>query len=89
MTLIDKSFVGTICKDETSGWACVFWLDSVEALGTGKTVKVICTVDGFPLEATLMPSGNGCHFVPMKAATRKLLGKDIGDNVTVTIQSTR
>ena len=89
MNLVNKSFSGAVSKDETSGWTCVFWPDSVAALGTGKAVKVTCTVDGHTLEVTLMPSGNGSHFVPLKAATRKLLGKDIGDGVNVTIQSTR
>jgi hypothetical protein len=89
MDSIDITFTGTVTKDETSGWTCVQWPDSVAALGTGKTVKVNCTVDDQPLEVTLMPSGTGCHFVPLKAATRKLLKKDIGDTVKVCIQSKR
>lgn len=89
MDEINVSFTGIISKDETSGWTCVIWPDSVAVLGTGKTVKVNCTVDDQPLEATLMPSGKGNHFVPLKAAVRKSLKKDIGDSVAVNILSKR
>ena len=89
MELINKSFSGPVSKDETSGWTCVFWHDSVANLGTGKTVKVTCSVDSHSLDVTLMPSGKRSHFVPLNAANRKLIGKDIGDTVNVTIQSKR
>lgn len=89
MDEINVRFTGEISKDETSGWTCVIWPDSVAVLGTGKTVKVNCTVDDQPFEVTLMPSGKGNHFVPLKAAFRKLLKKDIGDSVTVCIVGRR
>ena len=89
MDQINKSFSGIVSKDETSGWTCVFWPDSVSILGTGKAAKVTCTVDSHPLDVTLMPSGKGSHFVPLNAANRKLIGKDIGDTVIITIQSKR
>ena len=89
MDLANVSFNGPVIKEETSGWTCVLWPDSKSVLGTGKTVKVTCTVDAHRLDVTLMPSGNGCHFVPLNATTRKLLGKDVGDTVSITIQSTR
>jgi Domain of unknown function (DUF1905) len=87
MEALNTAFQGTISKDEVSGWACVLWQDSVTILGTGKTVRVACTVDELPFEVTLMPSGKGCHFLPLKAASRKLLNKDIGDSVSVCILS--
>jgi len=49
---------------------------SAELLGTRRPVKVGGTIDGHPFTATLMPSGNGPHWLPIKAALCKLIGKD-------------
>lgn len=84
---INSSFEGQIYKEPTSGWTCVDWPDSKAVLGTGKTVKVNCKVDGLEFPVTLMPSGTGCHMLPLKADIRKKLKKDIGDTVSVVIVS--
>ncbi len=56
---------------------------SAELLGTRRPVKVGGTIDGHPFTATLTPSGNGPHWLPIKAALCKLIGKDqAGDEVT-------
>lgn len=47
---------------------------SAELFGTRRPVKVGGTID--PFTATLMPSGNGPHWLPIKAALCKLIGKD-------------
>lgn len=87
MSEVMVAFEGEIVKDETSGWTCVGWPDSVAVLGTGKTVKVHATVDGLAVEVTLMPTGKGHHMLPLKLETRKKLKKDLGDQVTVCIVS--
>ena len=57
---------------------------SKEILGTGKTVKVGGTIDGQPFQATLMPSGEGLHWLPLRIAIRKLIGKNqAGEQVRV------
>lgn len=57
---------------------------SVELLGTRKAVKVTGTIDGHPFAATLMPSGSGPHWLPLRAALRKAVGKDAaGDEVRI------
>ncbi|WP_353650377.1 DUF1905 domain-containing protein [Nakamurella sp. A5-74] len=57
---------------------------SVELLGTGRAVKVAGTLDGHPFEATLMPSGAGLHWLPIRAALTKTIGKaTAGDLVDV------
>ena len=81
------TFFGEIFKEPTSGWSSVVWPDSRNVLGTGKTVKVICKVDGIEFPVTLMPTGTGCHMVPLKQEIRKKLKKDIGDTVEVQIVS--
>jgi hypothetical protein len=57
---------------------------SAELLGTGRAVKVGGTIDGQPFAATLMPSGKGPHWLPLRAAICKSISKgQAGDEVTV------
>ncbi|WP_411700522.1 DUF1905 domain-containing protein [Conyzicola sp.] len=81
---IDVTFtapIGVSVKGEM--WACVEVPGSAELLGTGRSVKVVATVDGEPLTAGLMPTGSGGHMLSISAKLRKKLGKNIGDSVTV------
>ncbi len=48
---------------------------SHELLGTRRAVKVAGTLDGHPFAATLMPSGKGPHWLPLRAALCKAIGK--------------
>ena len=61
--------------------------DSAEMLGTRRAVKVTGTTDGHPFAATLMPSGSGPHWLPLRAALCKAIGKSrAGEDVTVHLQ---
>ncbi|WP_062132478.1 DUF1905 domain-containing protein [Demequina aestuarii] len=84
---LDHTFtapIGVEVKSET--WACVEMPDSAEFFGTGKSVKVDAEVDGVALENVgFMPTGRGGHMVSLSAKVRKQLGKDIGDEVTVSL----
>ena len=64
-------------------WSCVEVPGSVELLGTGRSVKVVATVDGEPVTAGLLPTGTGGHMLSISAKLRKTIGKDLGDVVTV------
>ena len=80
------AFTATLARDEkTSGWIHVRWAESKDVLQTGKPVKVSATIDGYQFTATLMPLGDGAHMLPVKAAVRKAIKKDLGDTVQVTI----
>ncbi len=58
--------------------------DSADILGTRRPVKVTGTTDGHPFAATLMPSGEGPHWLPLRAAICAAIGKDrAGEEVTV------
>lgn len=57
--------------------------DSVQFFGTGRSVKVIATVDTLPIAAAFMPTGAGGHMLSISAKLRKKLGKEIGDVVIV------
>lgn len=61
--------------------------DSAEALGTRRAVKVTGTADGHSFAATLMPSGTGPHWLPLRAAICSAIGKSrAGEEVTVHLQ---
>jgi hypothetical protein len=61
--------------------------DSAELFGTRRPVKVTGTTDGHPFAATLMPSGTGPHWLPLRAAICTAIGKrSAGDEVTVRLQ---
>ncbi len=49
-------------------------------------VKVKGTIDGYTIsQYKLMPMGNGLLFLPVKASIRKIIGKEAGDYVSVTL----
>jgi hypothetical protein len=61
--------------------------DSAERFGTRRPVKVTGTTDGHPFAATLMPSGEGPHWLPLRAAICTAIGKSrAGEEVTVHLQ---
>jgi Domain of unknown function (DUF1905) len=61
--------------------------DSAEVLGTRRAVKVGGTIDGHEFAATLMPSGAGPHWLPLRAALCKATGKSVaGEQVTIALR---
>jgi hypothetical protein len=61
--------------------------DSAEILGTRRAVEVTGTTDGHAFAATLMPSGDGPHWLPLRAAICAAIGKNrAGEEVTVHLQ---
>ncbi len=83
---LDASFTAPIRKD--GAFATYLELaGSADRLGTRRAVKVAGTLDGHPFEATLMPSGAGPHWLPLRAALCKAIGKaDEGEQVAVHLQ---
>ncbi|WP_167136610.1 DUF1905 domain-containing protein [Diaminobutyricimonas sp. TR449] len=84
---IDVTFTAQIIADSNSGWLCVQMPDSAEFFGTGRSVKVSGTVDGHDYAATMLPVGGGTHMLALRAAFRNVLGKGLGDEVTVRLMS--
>ncbi len=86
MQTLDQTFTAPIEKDG----AFPTYLTvpgSAELLGTRRAVKVGGTIDGHPFAATLMPSGAGPHWLPLRAAICTAIGKsDAGTDVTVHLQ---
>lgn len=70
---------------EAGSWTVFEVPGSIEHFGTGNPVRVVGTLDDVTVALTLMPTGRGLHMGPVRAATRKLLGKSAGDTVRVRI----
>ncbi|EMD27269.1 DUF1905 domain-containing protein [Amycolatopsis azurea] len=80
---IDVTFTAEVIPDSNSGWPCVNMPGSAEFFGTGKAVKVVGTVDGHDYEVSMLPIGGGVHMMPLRKPFRKVIRKEIGDQVTV------
>jgi Domain of unknown function (DUF1905) len=86
---LDHRFTAPLEKDGAFA-TYVTVAGSAELLGTGRAVKVSGTIDGHPFEATLMPSGTGPHWLPIRAALCKVIDKrDAGEQVTIHLQQRR
>jgi len=80
---LDLTFTAQIRKD--GAFATYVELDgSDELLGTRRAVRVAGTLDGHPFRATLMPSGTGPHWLPLRAGLCTVTGKDrAGEELSV------
>ena len=83
---LDTTFTAPIEKDGAFT-TYVTVPGSAELLGTRRPVKVGGTIDGHEFTATLMPSGEGPHWLPLRAAICQAIGKsEGGTDVTVHLQ---
>jgi pimeloyl-ACP methyl ester carboxylesterase len=84
--LLDEHFPAAIRKD--GAFATYLELPgSHVVLNTRRAVKVTGTLDGHPFSATLMPSGEGPHWLPLRASLCATIGKDqAGQSVAVHLQ---
>ena len=67
------------------GWTYVVMPGAAEFFGTKGLVKIVGTIDGHPLRASFMAMGDGVQMLPIKAETRKAIGKGVGDTVFIQI----
>jgi hypothetical protein len=81
---LDLTFTATLRQEPgKGGWVYVVMDGSADFFGTRGLVKVSGTIDEQPFTSSFMALGDGTHKLPVKAAIRRRLGKDVGDTVTV------
>lgn len=81
-------FEATLITDEGNGaWVYAVARGAAEVFGTRRAIKTVGTIDGTPVEVTLLPLGGGTHMLPVKAATRRAIEKSVGDVVHVQLQA--
>ena len=67
-------------------WSAIAVPNSASVFGSLRSVRVDARVDEVLIENMgLMPTGSGELMLSVSAAVRKKLGKDVGDDVRVTI----
>jgi hypothetical protein len=87
MPALKKTFTAKLQKSPNrGGWTYLVWPESAEFFGTRGLVKVTGKMEGRAFQASFMAMGGGVHMLPVKAELREAIGKEVGDDVKVTLQ---
>jgi hypothetical protein len=87
MSKLPATFTAMLQKSSSKGgWTYLVWPKSAEFFGTHGLVKIKGKIDGHSFQSSFMARGDGSQMLPVKAATRKAIGKDVGDTVRVLLE---
>lgn len=75
-----------LIKGTQLGVFAEFPFESAKIFGTRKAIRVKATFDGKMYRMSLLPHGNGTHWLHIKKEIRTAIGKEEGDMVSICIE---
>jgi hypothetical protein len=75
-----------LIKGTQLGVFAEFPFESAKEFGTRKAVRVKATFDGKMFRMSLLPHGNGTHWLYLKKEIRDAIGKTEGDSVHIIVE---
>ncbi|MBT3383105.1 MAG: DUF1905 domain-containing protein [Prolixibacteraceae bacterium] len=75
-----------LIKGAQNGVFAEFPFESAKEFGTRKAVSVKAVFDGETYFMSLLPTGNGTHWLHVKKDIRLAIGKDEGDSVKIVVE---
>ncbi len=80
------SYTTILIKGPQSGVFAEFPFESANEFGTRKAIRVKATFEGKMFRMSLLPHGNGTHWLHLKKAICEAIGKTEGDTVHVIVE---
>ena len=75
-----------LIKGPQLGIFAEFPFESAKVFGTRKAIRVKATFDGKMYRMSLLPHGNGTHWLHLKKDIRDAIGKTEGDSVHIVVE---